>query len=113
MIHAKTVVIDDGLALAGSANPDERSLFLNFELRVPFYEPSDIERFAVWIECQRTGPVDSPAYSPYLKPTVRHSAQQELQAAPAEQCQHTIGKWFQHSYPGEHDAIFEKSDSGF
>ena len=53
MIDAKAVVIDDGLALAGSANLDERSLFLNYELMVAFYEPSDVERFAVWIECQR------------------------------------------------------------
>ncbi|HUW00609.1 MAG TPA: phospholipase D-like domain-containing protein [Gallionella sp.] len=53
MIHAKAMVIDDGLALAGSANLDERSLFLNYELMVAFYEPSDVERFAVWIECQR------------------------------------------------------------
>jgi len=37
MIDAKAVVIDDGLALAGSANLDERSLFLNDELMVSFY----------------------------------------------------------------------------
>ena len=38
MIHAKAVVIDDELALAGTANLDERSLFLNYELMVAFYE---------------------------------------------------------------------------
>ena len=38
MIHAKAVVIDDEIALAGTANLDERSLFLNYELMVSFYE---------------------------------------------------------------------------
>jgi len=53
MIHAKGVVIDDDLALAGSANLDERSLFLNYELMVAFYDPAAIERFAQWIARQR------------------------------------------------------------
>ena len=49
MVHAKAVVIDDELALAGSANLDARSLFLNYELMVAFYEPADVRRFARWI----------------------------------------------------------------
>lgn len=53
MIHAKVVVIDDELALAGSANLDERSLFLNYELMVAFYASGEVERFARWIEVQR------------------------------------------------------------
>ena len=53
MIHAKAVVIDDELALAGSANLDQRSLFLNYELMVAFYMPSEVERFARWLERQR------------------------------------------------------------
>ena len=52
MIHAKAVVVDDSLALAGSANLDARSLFLNFELMVAFYEQDDVRRFADWIERQ-------------------------------------------------------------
>src|SRR5205085_2346181 len=52
MIHAKAVVVDESLALAGSANLDARSLFLNFELMVAFYRPEDVRRFADWIERQ-------------------------------------------------------------
>jgi cardiolipin synthase len=64
MIHAKAVVIDSDLALAGSANLDERSLFLNYELMVAFYEPADIERFARWIEHQRGAATLYPVRAP-------------------------------------------------
>src|SRR5205823_422261 len=53
MLHAKAVAIDDCLAMAGSANLDARSLFLNYELMVMFYAPADIERFAAFIEKHR------------------------------------------------------------
>jgi len=36
MMHAKCVIIDEDLALSGSANLDARSLFLNYELMVAF-----------------------------------------------------------------------------
>ena len=53
MIHAKAVVIDDELALAGTANLDERSLFLNYELMVAFYEQNAVRGIAEWIERQQ------------------------------------------------------------
>jgi cardiolipin synthase len=53
MLHAKAIVIDNDLALAGSVNLDSRSLFLNYELMVAFYAAADIRRFADFIETHR------------------------------------------------------------
>ena len=41
------------ILVAGSANLDARSLFLNYELMVAFYEPGDVRRFADWIDAER------------------------------------------------------------
>lgn len=49
MLHAKAVVIDDTIALCGSANLDSRSLFLNFELMVAFYGAPEIAWLTQWI----------------------------------------------------------------
>ncbi len=40
LLHAKTLTVDDHLAMVGSANFDVRSFFLNFELNVFFYNPA-------------------------------------------------------------------------
>jgi cardiolipin synthase len=53
MIHAKLALIDDTLALAGSANLDSRSLFLNYELMVAFHDAQAVDRFAAWFEAER------------------------------------------------------------
>ena len=66
MLHAKAVVIDDGLALSGSANLDSRSLFLNYELMVAFYAFADIQRFANFIEKHRENAERYMAYKPGL-----------------------------------------------
>ncbi len=59
MVHAKAVVVDDDLALAGSANLDERSLFLNYELTVAFHDPAPVAGFARWIDGLR---IDAEVY---------------------------------------------------
>ncbi len=64
MLHAKAVVIDGELALAGSANLDERSLFLNYELMIAFFRPADVQRFARWIEQQRAAATPYQARDP-------------------------------------------------
>jgi cardiolipin synthase len=66
MNHAKCVVVDDTLALAGSANLDARSLFLNYELMAAFYEKADVRRFAQWIERERKGTTRYVAHPPGL-----------------------------------------------
>ena len=55
MIHAKAIVVDDAIALAGSANLDARSLFLNFEVMVAFYGQGDVRGFGAWIDRQASG----------------------------------------------------------
>jgi len=49
MLHAKATVVDDTLALCGSANLDGRSLFINFEAMAAFYGPAEIGWLAGWI----------------------------------------------------------------
>ena len=54
LLHAKTVVVDESLALIGSSNMDRRSLDLNFENNILF-ESADLaaqlsERQETWIE---------------------------------------------------------------
>jgi cardiolipin synthase A/B len=53
MMHAKLAVIDETLALSGSANLDSRSLFLNYELMLAFHNAADIRRFAQWFDEER------------------------------------------------------------
>ncbi len=50
MVHAKAVVVDDALALAGSVNLDIRSLMLNYEAAVLFYGNTEIHWLTTWID---------------------------------------------------------------
>lgn len=50
MVHAKVMVMDDKLAMIGSANMDLRSLFLNYEVAVIVYSPAEIMELAAYID---------------------------------------------------------------
>lgn len=50
MLHAKAVVLDDSLAMIGSANMDMRSLFLNYELALFVSSAREIDAIALWTE---------------------------------------------------------------
>ena len=46
MLHAKTMVVDDTVALVGTANLDNRSFRLNFEVAAAFYDAAIIKHLA-------------------------------------------------------------------
>jgi cardiolipin synthase len=69
MVHAKAIVIDEHMAMAGSLNLDGRSLFLNFELMTGFYAAADVARFAAWIEALAAG---AHAYRPQAPGLARY-----------------------------------------
>jgi cardiolipin synthase len=71
MLHAKLALVDDSLALAGSANLDSRSLFLNYELLVAFHKASDVMRFGAWFDNERAS---ASAYVPTQPGLIRDVA---------------------------------------
>ena len=50
MVHAKAVVVDDELAIVGSANTDMRSLLLNYEVGVLITSPAQVAQISDWLE---------------------------------------------------------------
>ena len=50
MLQAKAIIVDDTVALFGSANFDLRSLFVNFELGVLAHTPADVAAMAAWAD---------------------------------------------------------------
>lgn len=49
MLHAKAVLVDDAVAIVGSANMDMRSLLLNYEVALFIYEPDAIGQLESWV----------------------------------------------------------------
>ncbi len=50
MIHAKAVLIDNNIAMLGSVNLDNRSLFLNYEIATFLYSHNDVEKIYQWAD---------------------------------------------------------------
>lgn len=48
MMHSKAIIVDDRMALLGSANFDLRSLFVNFEIGVVVFTPEDVLAMKAW-----------------------------------------------------------------
>ncbi len=53
MVHAKTMVVDGKIAIVGSANLDNRSFRLNFEVCALFYEPGALAKLAALFEADK------------------------------------------------------------
>jgi len=50
MMHSKATIIDDTIALFGSANFDLRSLFVNFEIGVLVHSPAEVAEISAWAQ---------------------------------------------------------------
>ena len=50
MLHGKAILVDNTIAMTGSANIDLRSLFVNYELGAFFYDNGDIQAISNWIQ---------------------------------------------------------------
>lgn len=50
MLHAKVMLMDETLAMIGSANLDSRSLFLNYEVATFVYSTQEIRAITNWLE---------------------------------------------------------------
>jgi cardiolipin synthase len=49
MVHAKAILVDD-CAMAGSANLDIRSLYINFEAMLVLHSAEDVEKLSAWLD---------------------------------------------------------------
>jgi cardiolipin synthase A/B len=50
MLHAKAILVDDTVAIIGSANMDMRSLLLNYEVAMCLYDSDVINQIEAWIQ---------------------------------------------------------------
>lgn len=50
MLHSKAIIVDDRVAMFGSANFDMRSLFVNFEIAVLVHSSAEVLAMKAWVE---------------------------------------------------------------
>jgi cardiolipin synthase len=67
MLHSKAMIVDDRIGLLGSANFDQRSLFVNFEIGVLLFSESDVQAMKAWASellssCNQSRPERPPKY---------------------------------------------------
>jgi cardiolipin synthase len=48
MMHSKAVIVDEHVALFGSPNMDQRSLFVNFEIGVVVHSAPEVRAMREW-----------------------------------------------------------------
>jgi cardiolipin synthase len=60
MLHAKTIVVDDTVAMVGTANLDNRSVRLNFEIAAAFYDAGIVAELAGRFERDRAASAPFP-----------------------------------------------------
>ena len=70
MIHAKVVLVDQTLAVLGSANFDMRSLLLNYELGLIIYSEEVLKKIEQWILEKSQGTTHGLTPAGYIKETV-------------------------------------------
>ena len=49
MLHAKAILVDNTLAMVGSANMDMRSMLLNYEIALSIYDSEVIGQLESWM----------------------------------------------------------------
>lgn len=67
MLHAKAMIVDNQMALFGSANFDQRSLFVNFEIGIAVYSETEVRTMRRWAEelIESCSPYTPPKRGPY------------------------------------------------
>jgi len=73
MLHAKAVLVDDGLAIVGSANFDMRSLFLDYEVALFFSKPAEVSELSAWFEGTLAQASIGPPQSGWLRTEVERA----------------------------------------
>ncbi len=64
MMHAKAMIVDEQLALIGSANWDYRSFFLNYELSLVLHDRDSVAALQAWFDETCAQAQDWPALKP-------------------------------------------------